>query len=135
MSEVSKKFWSCVVSSEKQEEVEVPENAVLIISNACIFEYPEGQSPSPTRIFSCPKIEGQAKVDTFLAVLVPKIREHTVLSYKLNPGLSTTIGVYGAATVHISGYYIYDQIDENSTEEEDEERVPDIPMPNPSELL
>ena len=126
MSEPSKKFWSCSVSSNSPQEISVPETAFLVISNACIFDYPENQAPSPTRVYSCPHVEGTASTDQYIAVLVPNRKEHTTLSYKLSPGLATTIGVYGAAIVHLSGYFV--DINGNDADYEEED-LPDVQMP------
>ena len=125
MSEPSKKFWSCCVSSSLPQEISVPETSFLVISNACIFDFPADQPASPTRVFSCPYIEGSAQIDQYIAVLLPNKKEHTTLSYKLSPGLNTKIGVYGSAVVHLTGYFV-DITDDFDYEEED---LPDVELP------
>ncbi|EAY22314.1 hypothetical protein TVAG_377930 [Trichomonas vaginalis G3] len=129
----SSKFWSTIISPEKQFKFNVPEDKVLVISNACLAEFPEEFKNEPTRIILTKS--NTSDEPTIIAILVPERKEHFNLQFKIPEDDSYTLSVRGKGTVHIAGYFINlnEEVDEEDNEGEEGD-VPEISLPNPSQI-
>lgn len=131
----SSKFWSAIISPDKPCQIQVPEDKILMISNACLSEYSEENKNEPTRIVVTKHETPTPEDPIIIATLIPEKKEHCVLEFKFTVEFPCTISVRGKGTIHLVGFYINlnDEIaeEENAVETGD---APEVPLPNPSEI-
>lgn len=123
--------WTLVVTPEKEEPVDMPEDCCLRVTNACLVDE---EGTEPVRLFAkvetmLPDEENPANIktidsDTMIAFFLPGSKVHENVNVLFSPINVVAFRVVGKGKVHLAGVIEpidIDDSDELIFEEEEEE--------------
>lgn len=126
-------MWAQIIAPGQTVTLDIPDDANMYITNVCIPKIPEGTKSVPQRLLAHiitidpyqeedqVDVSKLPHIDIMISALVPGEKEHEVVNFCFSPLNIVKLYNQGTCEMHISGYNV--PIDEEEDQEEDEEEI------------